>query len=517
MPLDFLHEFMLATARTDPGRPAVVESTPDGQPRTVSYGELQARVREYAEVLTGLGLDVGDRVLLESDTSACAVAALLACSMAGLTFIPVSPETPDRRLQAIVDTARPALHLQALDGRRDDVLPEQVGRALFSPAGLAVEHAPAPRTRRRRAAATTDAAYMIFTSGTTGRPKGVVMSHRGVLAFYRGMLRKNIVGPGDRVASTSPLQFDFALLDIGLALGSGATLIPVERAMVTWPRRLLRYLAETGATQVNGVPSMWRPALRHEPELVAGLHRVRGVLFSGEPFPLPELFRLQQLLPEVRVVNCFGPTEAMAFSLTDVPSPLPPDVERLSIGRAYDGAEMMLVDEDGRVVDEPGRTGEIHMRGPSLFTGYWDDPEGTAAALVPDPLDPASGQRVYRSGDLAFRGEDGELYFCGRIDSQVKIRGNRVELGEVERRITEYPGVAAAVALVVPKGDADAVLGVCLVMEPDVPPLQEARLSAFCKETLPPYMVPRELRVLEEFPVTRNGKTDRGALRELLH
>ncbi|MET9854948.1 amino acid adenylation domain-containing protein [Streptomyces sp. NPDC006450] len=509
---------MLETARTDPGRAAVTEASADGEPRVYSYGELEALAHEYAGALTGMGLDVGDRVLLESDTSACAVAALLACSMAGLTFVPVSPETPAKRLEAIAEAATPALHLQAADGLREaGALPGDVGLARFGPAGLEVERAPRERVRYRRSAATTDLAYVIFTSGTTGRPKGVAMSHRGVLAFYRGMLRKGIVGPGDRVATTSPLQFDFALLDIGLALGSGATLIPVPRAMVTWPRRLLRFLKESGATQVNGVPSMWRPALRHEAELVAQLDQVRGVLFSGEPFPLPELRALRQLLPAVRIVNCFGPTEAMAFSLTDVPHPLPADADRLSIGRAYDGAEMMLVDEDGTVIEGTGRTGEIHMRGPSLFTGYWGDPEGTAAALVPDPLNPASGQRVYRSGDLAYRGEDGEFYFCGRIDAQVKIRGNRVELGEVERRITGYPGVAAAVALVVPKGeDGEAVLGVCLVQEANAPALVPARLSAFCKETLPTYMVPRELRVLDEFPVTRNGKTDRAALLELL-
>lgn len=262
-PAERIHEFMLAAARTAPDSPAAWEAAEDGSHRVLSYRQLERRAHDYAVTLDSLGLDIGDRVVLESDNSAAAVAALLACSMLGLTFIPVSPDVPDPRLRTIIDTAEPALHLQTPKGTREGI-PSTVGTARFGPDGVTVERVPVARTRHRREAVTTDAAYMIFTSGTTGRPKGVVMSHRGVLSFYRGMLRHSIVTPRDRLATTSPLQFDFALLDIGLALGSGAQLIPVPRELMHWPRRFLRFLADTGATQVDGVPSIWRPVLRHE-------------------------------------------------------------------------------------------------------------------------------------------------------------------------------------------------------------------------------------------------------------
>ncbi|GGL53687.1 D-alanine--poly(phosphoribitol) ligase [Planomonospora parontospora] len=509
---DTVHEFMLAAARTAPDSPAVVELAAEGGLRTVSYRRLERRAHDYAVVLDGLGLRAGDRVVLESHTSASAIAAFLACSSLGLTFVPVSPETPDERLRWIVDAAAPALHLQADGGTREG-LPEQVGTGRFGPAGLEVDRPPAASPGgRRREALGIDPAYIIFTSGTTGRPKGVVMSHRGVLAFYRGMLEHGIVTAADRVATTSPLQFDFALLDIGLALGSGAAVVPVPRTLLRWPRRFLGFLRDAEATQVNGVPSIWRPVLRHEPELLAGLDRVRGVLFSGEEFPLAELRRLQELLPGVRVVNCYGPTEVMAASLTDVPSPVPDDLERLSIGFPYPGSEMTLVDEAGRVVDGPGATGVIHLRTPSLFTGYWDDPETTASVLVPDPLNPRSGQLVFRTGDRAYRGEHGELYYCGRVDSQVQIRGNRVELGEVEHRLREFPGVGAAAALVLDRDGADPLLSAFVVASPGTGPLDRAGLRSFCKRALPDYMVPQELHVLDELPVTHNGKLDRAAL-----
>src|SRR5262249_27611356 len=156
-------------------------------------------------------------------------------------FIPVSPEIPLHRLMSVITSVDAALHVQAIDGKRDN-LPTDLPTGRFGRHGLIVSRAPKPTTRHRREIVPTDAAYVIFTSGTTGRPKGVAMSHRGVLAFYRGMLAHGIVTCDDRVATTSPLQCDFALLDIGLALGSGATLLAVPREVVRWPRRLLGFL-----------------------------------------------------------------------------------------------------------------------------------------------------------------------------------------------------------------------------------------------------------------------------------
>jgi acyl-coenzyme A synthetase/AMP-(fatty) acid ligase len=259
------------------------------------------------------------------------------------------------------------------------------------------------------------------------------------------------------------------------------------------------------------VPSVWRPVLRHEAARLADLAgQIRGVLFSGEPFPLPALRQLRQALPRVRVVNCFGPTEVMACTLGDVPDPLPVDAEPLSIGHAYQGAEILLIDEHGNPVDEPGVVGEIHLRGPSLFSGYWGDEQASRAALVPDPLNSSTGQVVYRSGDLACFGERRELYFLGRVDHQVKIRGNRVELGEIERRLLEYPGVVAAAAVARPDAAGDSELIAFVVTEQDR--LDETDVSTFCGRTLPDYMVPARVVRLSELPTNANGKIDRRAL-----
>ncbi|MFH9061789.1 AMP-binding protein [Streptomyces coeruleorubidus] len=516
---EYLHEFLLASATATPDSTAVAESN-GGRLREITYRELAAEADRYAAELRALGLGLGDRVVVESDSSAAALALLIACASLGAPFVPVSPHTPEQRLKAITAAAEPVLHLRAagLEAAPAREIPEPVGHAVFAPGRLIVMRPPvlAASARSRTETVCTDPAYIIFTSGTTGTPKGVVMSHRAITSFYRGMLAHDLARPGDRIASTAPLQFDFSLLDAGLAMGTGATLVPVPRELLAWPRRFLRFLADTGASHVHGAPSIWRGALRYEPERLAALS-LRGVLYSGEEFPMAELRALRQAQPAARIVNCYGSTESVACSFTDVPDPIPEDMERLSIGHAHPGAEMVLVDEEGRPVVEPGTPGEIHLYSPALFSGYWNDPEGTRAALVPDPVCPRSGQTVFRTRDIAVRGTDGQLYYHGRADSQVKIRGNRVDLGEVDRRLTDAPGVALAATVVVDSADGQPQLHAGVVPDATVARPEdfgEAALRRLCARTLPAYMVPERFHVLDALPVNSNGKIDRAGLRQ---
>jgi amino acid adenylation domain-containing protein len=431
-----------------------------------------------------------------------------------LPFVPVSPQTPDARLQTILQSVEPALHARAGDHAHRGPL-ETSGSAYFGSDGLLVERPPVRRVRRRRNVVSTDTAYIVFTSGSTGRPKGVVMSHRAIVAFLRAMLEDGLAGPDDRVASTSPLQFDFALFGIGVALSSGGALVPVRRDQLNSPRRMVGFLQHARVTQVHGVPSLWRPVLRHDPELLKELDRLRSIVFAGEEFPIPELCRLQAMLPGVRLVNGYGATESMAASFTDVPDPLPAEQERLSIGHAHAGAEMTLVDDQGQVVTQPGLIGEIYLRSPALFSGYWNDPEASAGVLVPDPIDPRHGQKVLRTGDLARLGSEGELYFVGRSDYQVQVRGNRVELGEVESALTRVPAVTAAAATLVPRS-GDQVLMAAVVLDCPESEFDGAAALAVCARELPSYMVPRSIRIVAELPLTENGKVDRALLKQTL-
>jgi amino acid adenylation domain-containing protein len=510
---DRLDGWLLSRPDQREGATAVVDSLPDGSLAARSYGELRGTVTRWATQLDELRLEIGSRVIVEAHNGAAPVALLLACSRAGLTYVPVSPEAPAARVQAIVEAAEPAVYLQAEDTIRPIEVPDKVGTGRFDwTAGISWDRLPVAAPRRRRTPTATDPAYIIFTSGTTGTPKGVVMSHRGVLAFYRAMLAERIVAPADRVASTSPLQFDLSLLDIGLALGSGAALVPVPRQLLRWPRRFVAFLEQAEVTQVDGVPSIWRQTLRHEQRRLRALSRIRGVLFSGEEFPIAELRMLQATLPGVRVTNCYGPTECMAISLTAVENPLPDTVDRLSIGQAHQGAEMLLIGEDATLITSPGVVGEIHVRTPALFSGYWNDPEGSRRAIVADPIEPRSGQLVLRTGDLGCLGADGAMYYRGRADSMVKVRGNRIELAEIEQRLSEVPGASSARVLVDTDADGDSQLYAFVAAEVGDREEFTEQLRSHCVRLLPSYMVPARIEVLDAMPTTANGKVDRAVL-----
>jgi amino acid adenylation domain-containing protein len=479
----FLHEYLLRSTAA-PEAVAVRDMT--GHP-VRTYAELAADTEAVAAELGRLGLVTGDRVLLRLRAGAPALTAILASSMRGAIFVPTDPDAPAERVAAIEKLAEPALEVRACDG-----------------GGLVIERVgPSGHARRRLE---SDIAYIIFTSGTTGHPKGICMSHRAVLAFFRGMNAACPVAPTARLASVSPLHFDLSLLDLGQALGCGASIIHLDRRLVRSPRRFVAALAAADASQLNCVPSVWRILLRHVPELLPGLTSLRATLFAGESFPVPELTQLQELMPELDLINCFGQSESVASSFLVVPRPLP-DATSAPIGPAHEGAELLVLSPAG-LPAAPGETGEIYLRGATLFTGYWNDPEATRLALVPDPLDPRSPERVFRTGDLVRVGAAGELYYAGRRDLQVQILGNRVEPEEIERCIGQHDGV---LDVAVYADDSSAGTRLIAIVVADEQVTGQA-LREFCADQLPDYMIPVEIRLVSALPRTTSGKLDRQRL-----
>jgi amino acid adenylation domain-containing protein len=505
--------FLLDAGRPD--APAVVEFAA-GDLVVTTYRELAAATTRYAAELRQLGVGVGMRAVVQSDGTAAGIALTLACSRAGATFVPIGAEVPGERVADIVAVADPVAYLQPASERErryEHHLPGDLTVLEYDAGGLRMVRPGRGMPSTGRLAATpTDPAYIVFTSGSTGRPKGVVMSHRAVVAFYRGMHARRFVGPGDRIASTSPAQFDFSLLDLGLALGSGGALVPVPRNLLRWPRRFVEVLRATGATFVNGVPSIWRAALQHEPDRLARLEQVRGVLFCGESFPLSELRALNRALPNARLVNCYGATESMACSFAELARPVVSDAGRISIGTPHEGAEVLLVRADGSIIDGLDEVGEMYLRSPALFTGYWDDPEATERALVADPVEPRSSARVLRTGDLAYRDATAQLYFVGRVDAQVQIRGNRVELEEVERRLAAYPGASRVCAALDERGSEPRLVAFVVAEPAGETTLDVPALMAFGRRHLPDYMIPSHVHVVDDVPLTANGKVDRERL-----
>ncbi|MER6203332.1 AMP-binding protein [Streptomyces sp. NPDC001586] len=531
-----LHHFLLRHAERLGDRPAVI-----GRESTLTYAELASRAAGLAGQLAAWGVEPGDRIVLGLDPSPDALALLCACSMTGAVFVPVAPETPEARFRSLADRTEAVL-LIAEDGTG----PQSPGEGSAAPWSRARLHGgalefsgprEAPPGPVRMETTGRDLAYLIFTSGTTGEPKGIMMSHSAVLAFWRALAEHCALDGDARVGSFSPLQFDFSLLDYGLALGSGATLVLVDRALFHQPRRMLDFLGATGVTQMNGVPSLWSSILRYVPGELHRAASLRTVFFAGEGFPASGLRTLRGAFPELRIINCFGHSESVACSFLDLPNPLPEESDSLPMGWGHQGAQLLLLDKDGDPVTEPGVTGELYLRADNLFSGYWRDPAATGRALVANPLRPHDRELVFRSGDRAELGADGHLYFKGRDDLQVKVRGNRIELEEVERVLRSHPRVAQAAVTAA----ADGLLAV-IARRPapagshtshashashdtddshDAPgartpagPLDTAELRRWCADLLPPYMVPGSLHFTDSpLPTTPNGKIDRARLR----
>lgn len=503
---NLLHGLLLQHARARADQLAIIAAA-----GTWTYRELVDATGANVERLREAGLRPGDRVVCELAPSRGAAALLCALSICGLVYVPVSPETPRARITEIIAISEPRLVVRASrHDARDGVVAGWLSADRLELAGV-IERAERGRDVR---VLDSDLAYIIFTSGTTGRPKGIMMTHGAAVTFLRALVAHCRLEAHDRVGSVAPLSFDFSLLDLATALGSGATLVLVPPLLPHQPRAFVDFLLQREVTHMSGVPSIWRATLAHGadelPRLAGHLH---NILYAGEAFSVADVRLLQSALPSLRLINCFGHSESIACSFRDLENPLEPEHTRVPFAQAHTGVEMWLLDEQQRPISRPGVVGEIYLRGPSLFSGYWRDPDATAAALVVDPLRPHSPTRVFRSGDLASWTKDGELYFVGRRDLQVKIGGNRVEIDEIERCLAQHPAIGGACVGKVGEG-LDAKLVAFLLVTPAATDTVIGELRSICAQTLPRYMMPSWFLPVSELPLTINGKVDRNRLVE---
>lgn len=505
----FIHEFLLSHAETRATLPAVVSDA-----RVVTHRGLRDEADALAVQLRRVGIKPGQTIVVMSEPTIETVALVCACSIVGAVYVPVDASAPRKRLRGIFRDVEATLIVigathppAAWAGRPWATLGP--GPTLTTPdgAGPALNEPLTSRHVRRP----SDVCYVLFTSGTTGRPKGIVMSHRAVLAFWRSLVDHcNPSGdPGLRVGSFSSLQFDFSLLDWGLGLGSGGSVALVDRALFHQPRRFLATLLDRGITLMSGVPSLWANVIKFEPERLSTLRgSLAGLLFAGEAFPIPWLHTMRSQLPGLRLINCFGHSESIACTFHDLDDPLPEDWRDLPISRTSTAGELLLLTEEGKPITEPGIVGEIAVRSTALFDGYLGHAAATAFCLIADPADPLAPP-IFRSGDLGEVSSDGLLRFRGRRDNQVKILGNRVELEEVEAHAMRAVGVQAAVA--VKSGEE-----IWLAVEESQPGGADLVTSVanHLRENLPRYMLPTRLEVVAAIHRNSNGKADRARMLE---
>jgi amino acid adenylation domain-containing protein len=505
-----IHHYFLQHARLNSQQPAII--SPDF---SWTYEQLEQHANRYKEIMLDHNICVGDKIILELNPCPQAVALIIACSMIGAAFVPVSPDLPLKRVEDIIEQTEARLYIQSGSSKRDvksGPIPLMFGYMNECSLDIISRSKDQGAVQENTIVLDTDLAYIIFTSGTTGKPKGIMMSHKAALTFFKGLVDYCGLSSEMRVGTVAPLQFDFSLLDMGLAFGSGTTLVQVPRVLVHNPKRLVSYLNSNEVYQMNGVPSIWSAICLHAEQELEKFESLRSILYAGEFFPINNLRKIQNKVPSLqRIINCFGQSESIACSFIDVPNPIPAEMDNVPIGFAHPGAEILLINSSMKLVNNSGEVGEIYLRGSSLFSGYWRNEEITRKVLMPNPLRPDSGERVFKTGDMAYVGADNKLYYSGRSDSQVQVMGNRVELEEIERVICSHPLIKQAVVVIREREISDLV---AFIVPFNDERITEKELRLFCSRRLPQYMLPAKVEAINDFPLTVNGKVDRGYLLE---
>lgn len=503
------------------------------QSRGMTYRELDAVTNQVARALQACGARRGDRVGLYVHKSPASVIAIFGIMKAGCVYVPLDPNAPAKRLAYMTRNCDIKILLTAaekLSGVSQMLAEEAAVQTIIltddtSANGIelsaAVEvigwervlsndNAPIPAT----GAIETDLAYILYTSGSTGDPKGVMIAHRTIFTFINWCTDRLGISENDRVTSHAPLHFDLSTFDLYVTIKAGGTVVLVPEKLSIFPMQLVKFLQDERITVTYMVPSILSLMVNYGRLKSHDLSALRLILFAGEVFPIKYLRELVSALPQAEYYNLYGPTETNVCTYYKVrPIDLQPESTRpVPIGVACENMEVFAIDEAGRPVTGPGREGELWVRGSCVAQGYWGDPEKTARGFVVNPYQSHYTEIAYRTGDIVVLDEDGVNWrLVGRRDHMIKSRGYRIELGEIESALYSHSGVKEAVVVAIPDDIVgNRIKAVIVPMEGDE--LNAKELQQECSRRLPHYMVPEIIEFLEELPKTSTGKVNRTLL-----
>lgn len=506
-----LHERVSLASELWPTRTAI---TMEGE--RLSYEELERASNRLAGLLTEQGVRSGERVCLLQAKSPAAIVSMLATLKAGGVYVPVDVAGPATRVQRIIDVAKPRVVLASqavaklvgevhIEGTLGSVGGELEGAA-FGPGDAAVQEESLPSIET----SPEDAAHILFTSGSTGVPKGVVITHAMVTAFLDWALPYFGHKPGERISGHPPLHFDLSTFDIYGTLSSGGELHLVgPKALL--PAQLARFIRESELTQWFSVPSTFAYMVKGNAIEEDDFPSLKRVVWRGEVLPPTVLAHWMKRVKSPTYTNLYGPTEAtIASSYFTVKAPPKDTSVPIPIGEPCGGEDILVLDEHLQAVPA-GETGELCIAGAGLSPGYWRDEEKTRAAFLTQP---ESGQRVYRTGDLGRKDEHGVLHYAGRVDAQIKSRGYRIELGEIETAMSAVEGVGECAVVAVPSEGFEGTTICCAWSAKENSELDAPKLRGALSKALPSYMLPAKWLHLHELPRNVSGKIDRRALEE---
>ena len=464
--------------------------------------------------------------------SPAAIIAMLAILKADCIYVPIDPEAPALRTAKILKSceSRCILASGRVAGLLDELFLDENLRSSTLIGSLGEDCMEGQRFRAHFSYRDTsgysdepldcrntesDPAHIMFTSGSTGVPKGVVITHSNVIHFVNWAVRYFGIGPSDRISGHPPLHFDLSTFDIFGTFKAGAQLHPVPPELSFLPNTVADFIRRHELTQWFSVPSLLQYMARFQVVKMNDFPALRRLLWCGEVFATPSLIHWMKRLPHVQFTNLYGPTEGtIASSYYTLPACPKEERSSIPIGSPCDGEALFVLDENLNQVP-PGQTAELFIAGTGLSPGYWKDEERTHAAF---PFSQDAGgcpQRLYRTGDLGTIGEDGLIYFIGRTDSQIKSRGYRIELGEIEATMNRLEDVDQSAVVAIPGEHFEGQSICCAYSLRPGSLLNPRALRSELARYLPAYMLPAQWMELEQFPRNGNGKIDRKRVKEL--
>lgn len=516
-------QFLDRSARKNPQKQAIW--THDA---AVSYGELVNFANKMANFLIRSFSSPGNRVCIVLPKSIYSIGSMFAVLKAGTIYVPIDDQSPSERIRDIVDDCTPAAiicnrhTLEIVDKIRTHgnhhfkiIIMEQQPKTdeldfpeLYFLNDLESES----EILKPYTAIDQDVAYILYTSGTTGKPKGVMISHLNICNYIQWAVEYFKIQPEDRILNTSPLHFDMSVFDIFGSIAAGSQLYLVPRKMLIFPKKIIEIIENNQITLWKAISFLLVYFAKSKALKPSIMPELKTIIFSGEALPTKYLIEWMKTLPEKSFYNAYGPTEATGISSCHHIEKMPTNPsDAIPIGKACNNTDMFAVDEKGNIV-EPGECGELIIRGSGLSLGYWNNPQKTEEVFRHIDIRGGARCRVYYTGDIVKRMSGGEGYtFIGRKDHQIKYMGYRIESGDIEAALYEAGSISGAAVIAINHEERERPEIVAFVEAENM--IDKAEIMSFLRKKLPAYMIPQKLEVLARLPRTDNGKINRPLLK----
>ena len=473
-----------------------------------TYKEYHDKAVGIADAVIATGIGSKKPVVVYLNKSVKVLTSFMGIAYTGNFYSPIDIDMPAQRVNRILEVLEPEVVITTKELKEEFSRFDYKGAYLIYEDIVPVENSNAVKSAMEKII-DTDLLYVLFTSGSTGMPKGVCITHRGVIDYTDWVTETFEITSEDTFGNQAPFYFDNSILDIYSTMKMGATLYIIPKILFPQPVRLLEYLKENRINTIFWVPSALMVVSKIKAFRNVDLtDTLKRVLFCGEVMPNKQLNVWRKYLPDALYANLYGPTEitdACTYYIVDREFK---DDESLPIGIPMKNTEIMVLDDENHLVTEPGVVGELCVRGTGVATGYYKNPEKTAQAFVQNPLNDAYEEKIYRTGDLVEYNEYHELIYLSRKDFQIKHMGHRIELGEIETAVSSLEDITMNCCLYDEKHSK-----IVLFLDKD---MTKEEVNNRLTNMIPDYMLPGKVIFMENMPLNANGKIDRVALKEFL-